>query len=75
MTKYSVVGENGPEVVRLPGGSHVFPNGQGPSGGGGGGVQKVLPGRWVNRAEDGTITVTDEPACGSSAPTNEGETK
>lgn len=26
----AVVGENGPEVVRLPGGSHVFPNGTGP---------------------------------------------
>ena len=43
-TEDTLVGENGPEVVRLPGGSHVFPNGQGPSGGGGGGVQIVLSG-------------------------------
>ena len=27
----SLVGEEGPEVVKLPGGSQVFPNGQGPS--------------------------------------------
>jgi len=43
-SQYSVVGENGPEVVRLPGGSHVFPNGQGPTGSGGGGLTVVLNG-------------------------------
>ena len=31
---FTLVGENGPEVVGLPNGSHVFPNGQGPTGGG-----------------------------------------
>ncbi|MFA5897930.1 MAG: hypothetical protein WC829_02335 [Hyphomicrobium sp.] len=30
------IGERGPEIVNLPRGSQVFPNGQGPSGGGGG---------------------------------------
>jgi hypothetical protein len=31
---WTTVGEQGPEKVRLPGGSHVFPSGSGPSGGG-----------------------------------------
>ena len=30
----AMVGENGPELVDLPGGSNVYPNGKGPSGGG-----------------------------------------
>ena len=35
----AMVGENGPEVVALPGGAKVYPSGTGPSGGGGGNVQ------------------------------------
>ena len=31
----ALVGENGPELVGLPGGARVFPTGSGPSGGGG----------------------------------------
>lgn len=33
---YAVVGEEGPEIVNLPGGSQVYPNGTFPSGAGGG---------------------------------------
>jgi len=53
-SQYSVVGENGPEVVRLPGGSHVFPNGQGPTGGGGGLNITIAapPGFYVGSAAD-----------------------
>ena len=37
-SEMTMVGENGPEVVALPGGSKVYPSGTGPSGGGGGNV-------------------------------------
>jgi hypothetical protein len=30
-TGFAVVGERGPEVVKLPGGSQVYPNGQAPA--------------------------------------------
>lgn len=32
---WAMVGENGPELVRMSGGERVYPNGQGPGGGGG----------------------------------------
>ena len=34
-SEMTMVGENGPEVVALPGGAKVYPSGTGPSGGGG----------------------------------------
>ena len=37
-SEMTMVGENGPEVVALPGGAKVYPSGTGPSGGGGGNV-------------------------------------
>jgi len=39
----TMVGENGPEVVALPGGAKVYPSGTGPSGGGGAQFNITMP--------------------------------
>ena len=43
-----MVGEKGPEVVRLPVGAQVFPTGTGPAGFGGGGVTNITNNYYVN---------------------------
>lgn len=43
-SQFSLVGENGPEIVGLPAGSHVFPNGQGPTSSGGASLHIHLEG-------------------------------
>lgn len=45
----ALVGERGPEIVRLPRGSSVYPHGTGPHGGGAGGLAvQVLPSRYFD---------------------------
>ena len=60
--QWSMVGENGPELMRLPGGSHVFTNSQlGGMGGSGGGVvieQLTVNGFVGNAAELSRVITT-----------------
>jgi hypothetical protein len=53
-SEYTLVGENGPEVVGLPGGSHVFPSQRGGLGGGGINVQVHVAGS-VHATEAGLV--------------------
>jgi hypothetical protein len=63
----AMVGERGPELVNLPRGSRVWPNGDGPGRGGGGSTVRVIPSPYFDVVVDGRIVRASPAIMGGGA--------